>query len=155
MNVIVEARYGAESLDLPRVEDVALFALGEIEAPSGSEVSLTFVTDGEIAELNEAYRSIEGPTDVLSFECDNLDDGFPKADSADAVYELGDIVIAPDVARKQASEFGNEYLDEIDMLVVHGILHLNGYDHIADEDAAVMEPLQEAILAKLRASREA
>ena len=155
MNVIVEARHGQDSLDLNRVRETALFALGQIDAPESSEASVTFVEDDEIAELNEAYRGIVGPTDVLSFECDNLDDDFPAMEGAEAIYALGDIIIAPDVAAKQAEEYGNQYLDEVDMLVVHGVLHLNGYDHITDEDAAVMEPLQDTILAKLRSSREA
>lgn len=155
MNVIVEARYGQDFLDLERIKDTALFALAQVEVPESSEASVTFVTDDEIAELNEVYRGIAGPTDVLSFECDSLDDDFPAMEGDNAIYALGDIVIAPDVARKQAIEFGNEFLDEVDMLVVHGMLHLNGYDHIADEDAAVMESLQDAILAKLAASREA
>lgn len=155
MNVIVDARHGGGALDLDRVRDAALFALAQIDAPESSEASVTFVSDDEMAELNEAYRGIVGPTDVLSFECDNLDDGFPEMEGAEGPYTLGDIIIAPDVAAKQAGEYGNQYLDEIDMLVVHGVLHLNGYDHIADEDAAVMEPLQDDILAKLAASREA
>lgn len=155
MNVIVDARHGESSLDLDRIRETALFALAQIDAPESSEASVTFVADDEMAELNEAYRGIAGPTDVLSFECDNLDDGFPEPEGDAAVYALGDIIIAPDVAAKQAEEYGNQYLDEVDMLVVHGVLHLNGYDHITDEDAAVMEPLQEAILAKLIASREA
>ena len=154
MKVLVDASYGAESLDLGRIEQTALFALERADAPDGSEVSITFVDDDEMAALNGEYRGKEGPTDVLSFECDGLEDGFPEP-VHDAPYELGDIVIAPDVARRQADEYGSAFLDEADMLVVHGVLHLLGYDHVADEDAAVMEPLQQDVLKRLRAFREA
>lgn len=154
MNVMVQADHGASFLDLDRVRHAARFALEALGAPSESEVSVTFVSDGEIAALNEEYRGRTGPTDVLSFECDNLDDGFP-APAEGEPYELGDVVIAPDVARRQAAELGVDFLDEIDLLVVHGMLHLNGYDHMTDEDAAVMEPLQERIVADLRLSGRA
>ena len=87
---------------------------------------------------------MDRPTDVLSFECDGLDDGFPVPEGSGPV--LGDIVIAPEVAKAQAQANGHGYDEEIDLLVVHGLLHLCGYDHIDDEDAAVMEPLQDAIL---------
>ncbi len=154
MNAIVQATHGGATLDLERVRRTALFALEALAAPPKSEVSVTFVSDGEIAALNEEYRRKSGPTDVLSFECDNLDDGFP-APADGGPYELGDVIIAPDVARRQAAELGVDFLDEVDLLVVHGVLHLNGYDHVTDEDAAVMEPLQERIVGDLRAARGA
>lgn len=153
MNVLVTAAHAEDALDLARVEKTALFALKALEAPNTSEVSISFVTDDEIAALNEEYRDRKGPTDVLSFECDNLDDDFPVPDGE--VYELGDIVIAPDVAARQAAEMGNGFLDEVDMLVVHGVLHLNGYDHVDPADAEVMEPLQDEILRRLRGLEEA
>ena len=154
MNAIVQATHGGATLDLERVRCTALFALEALAAPPESEFSVTFVSDGEIAALNEEYRRKSGPTDVLSFECDNLDDGCP-APADGGPYALGDVVIAPDVARRQAAELGVDFLDEVDLLVVHGVLHLNGYDHVTDEDAAVMEPLQERIVGDLRAARGA
>lgn len=154
MNVLVNCLYGADAVDEARAQALAAFAMGRLDLPEGSEVSLSFVDDDEMAQMNEGYRGKEGPTDVLSFECDNLDDGFP-APADGGPYELGDVIIAPDVARRQAAELGVDFLDEVDLLVVHGVLHLNGYDHVTDEDAAVMEPLQERIVGDLRAARGA
>lgn len=150
MRVLVDIRHRAGDVDAARVQAVCEFAMRQLELPEGTEVSVAFVDDAEMAELNLSYRGKEGPTDVLSFECDNLDDGFP-ADPED-LYSLGDIVIAPDVAERQAADFGSTLHDEVDMLLVHGVLHLNGYDHIEDADAEEMEALQNRILADWRAA---
>ena len=64
----------------------------------------------------------------------------------DDVYELGDVVIAPDVAERQTHEFGTTFEQEISLLFVHGLLHLCGYDHIVEEEAQVMEALEDEIL---------
>ena len=100
-----------------------------------------------MAELNERFRGMEGPTDVLSFECDNIDDDITAADGPSCpVYELGDIIIAPDVATRQSTEFGNSFEQEVSLLIVHGLLHLCGYDHIVDEEAEVMEARERELL---------
>ena len=96
-------------------------------------MSVSFVTDEAITQLNEKYRHKEGPTDVLSFERDGVDDDLSAMTLAeDPVYELGDVVIAPDVATRQTREFGTTFEEEISLLLVHGLLHLCGYDHIED-----------------------
>lgn len=154
MSVLIDISYAGEGIDEARIRQTAEFALEQAGAPKPSDVSITFVDDDEMADLNERYRGKADPTDVLSFECDNAEDDFPNAPEGDA-YELGDIVIAPDVASRQAKEFGNAYEDELDMLVVHGVLHLLGFDHIDDADAAVMEPKQRDILVGLAQLREA
>ena len=146
MNVLVNCLYGADAVDEARAQALAAFAMGRLDLPEGSEVSLSFVDDDEMAQMNEGYRGKEGPTDVLSFECDNLEDGFPEGEGAQG-YLLDDIVIAPDVAARQAAEYGHGFLEEVDLLVVHGVLHLCGYDHIDDEEAREMEALQDAIVA--------
>ena len=112
-------------------------------------VSVSVVTDEEIARLNEQYREMQGPTDVLSFECDGVEDELSDMVPAGFgdVYELGDVVIAPDVAERQTHEFGTTLEQEISLLFVHGLLHLCGYDHIVEEDAKVMEALEDEILA--------
>lgn len=153
MNVIVAPEHNPYSLDPARLEKVCEFALEESGAPSSSEVSLTLVDNDEMASLNERYRGIVGPTDVLSFECDNLDDDFP-IDEKSQDNVLGDIIIAPEIAMRQSKEYATSLEEEIDLLCVHGILHLQGYDHIVDEDAEEMEALQSSILDKWK-SREA
>ena len=135
MEALITVDHGEGLIDASRVERLIAFAADQLELPDPSEVSVTFVTDEEMARLNEGFRGKQGPTDVLSFECDNLDDGFPQEEEG---FEAGDIIIAPDVAQ------------EIDTLLVHGLLHLIGYDHIEEEEAQVMEGLQEDILASWR-----
>ena len=137
------------------VEELVAFALSEEGRPDNVEVSVSFVDDDRIAELNAAYRGKEGPTDVLSFECDGVGDAAPEAVAEAPVFELGDIVIAPDVAERQTKEFGTTFEEEVSLLLVHGVLHLCGYDHIADEEAEVMEAREDAILAAWRESRRA
>ena len=88
---------------------------------------------------------------MLSFECDGFDDDFEDdmatPDGVDIPFELGDIVIAVDVAMRQTEEFGTTFQEEIELLLTHGMLHLCGYDHIEDDEAEVMEALERRILA--------
>ena len=149
MDVQINYDYRGDDLkDMPLVE-LAQFVLDHQEKPQNTEVSLSFVTDEEIARLNEQYRGKEGPTDVLSFECDGVEDELSDMVPAGFgdVYELGDVVIAPDVAERQTHEFGTTFEQEVSLLFVHGLLHLCGYDHIVEEDAKVMEALEDEILA--------
>lgn len=157
MDVLIDLDYSpiqkdGSEIDAAFIEKVACFALESVNAPSSTEVSISFVDDTRMAELNEEYRSKIGPTDVLSFECDNLDDGF--ATEMDEVYSLGDIVIAPDVAYRQSVEYGNTYKEELALLIIHGILHLRGYDHIEDDEAEIMEKKQKDILSSLTSIME-
>ncbi len=149
MEVLINYDYREDDLrDLP-LEELARFVLAHQGKPDNTEVSLSFVTDEEIARLNEEYRGKVGPTDVLSFECDGVDDEVVSVFGGidDEVFELGDIVIAPDVAERQTKEFGTTFSEEINLLFVHGLLHLCGYDHIVEEEAQVMEALEDKILA--------
>lgn len=154
MEILVDAPYRAKDIEpLPLVE-LAQFVLGKVGKPENTEVSITFVDDDEIARLNQEYRGKEGPTDVLSFECDN--DPLPEEAfdlGEEPVYELGDIVIAVDVAERQTAIYGTTFEKEITILTIHGLLHLCGYDHVTDELAAVMEPLEDDLLAQWEAMR--
>ena len=126
MDVQINYDYRGDDLkDMPLVE-LAQFVLDHQEKPQNTEVSLSFVTDEEIARLNEQYRGKEGPTDVLSFECDGVEDELSDMVPAGFgdVYELGDVVIAPDVAERQTHEFGTTFEQEVSLLFVHGLLHL-------------------------------
>jgi probable rRNA maturation factor len=95
-----------------------------------------------MAHLNEQYRGIAGPTDVLSFGCDD-----PCPAGSDEPIALGDVIIAPEVAAAQAAELGTTVESELNLLLVHGVLHLLGYDHQDDGDAAVMQAREQALLA--------
>lgn len=143
MEALITIEHGTDLLDEARIARLTAFAAQLLDLPDPSEVSLTFVDDDEMATLNEQHRGKTGPTDVLSFECDNLNDEFPTLDEP---FETGDIIIAPDVAARQAQELGHSFAEEVDTLLVHGILHLMGYDHIEDDEAAEMQALQDEVL---------
>jgi len=130
-----------EPLDLTAFERLASFVLDREEAPVYTELSIAVVDLAEMTELNERYRGASGPTDVLSFECDDL-----CAADVDEPVTLGDVVIAPEVAENQAEEYGHTVEEELNLLLVHGVLHLLGYDHEADEDASAMQARERALL---------
>lgn len=114
------------------------------------EISLSYVDEGEMRELNNEWRGIDRTTDVLSFECDSpFDEDIPL----DEVLELGDIILAPEVIARQAPGFGNAPADECRLMIVHGLLHLLGYDHIEDDEAEVMEAREDEILRELAVMR--
>ena len=147
MEVFVDRGYrGEEVLALVDVESLALSVMRAEGKPENTEVSISFVDDERMHELNRDFRGIDRPTDVLSFECDNLDDGFAVDLDGEAPYELGDIVIAPDVAESQAPTYGLTFSDEISLLVTHGMLHLCGYDHMEEDEAAEMEERETELL---------
>ena len=116
-----------------------------------AEVSLTYVDDEQIRELNKDERGIDKATDVLSFPMCNFDE---NGDIIDADFDfdgdvilLGDIVISADRARAQAESYGHSFLREIAFLTVHSMLHLLGYDHVnSEEEERVMFKKQDEIL---------
>ena len=103
------------------------------------ELSLFIGTNEDIHILNRDYRHIDAPTDVLSFSYDVID---PESN----LRYLGDIILSADKIREQSQEAGHSREKELCILIVHGILHLNGYDHEDEADEAVMLPLQNKIL---------
>lgn len=146
MEILITYDHAREDLEgLPLVE-LTRFVLEHEGKPAQSEVSISFVTDDTIAALNKKYRQKDEPTDVLSFECDSSEDegDFPQEEGQG--FTLGDVIIAPDVAKRQTGEYGTSFEEEISLLLVHGLLHLCGYDHIEDEEAERMEELEAELL---------
>ena len=121
---------------------LATFVLIREQVHESVELSIALVESDEIAELNEQYRGVAGPTDVLSFGCDD-----PCPTEGDEPITLGDVIIAPTIAEAQAAELGTTVESELNLLLVHGILHLLGYDHQADEDAEAMQARERVLLA--------
>lgn len=119
----------ADTALLCRRAQALLEALGH----GDSELSLALVDDAEGATLNESFRGRQGPTDVLSFSLLEGD----HAEHRGAL--LGDVVIAIQVAARQAAELGHGIDDELLRLTIHGVLHLLGHDHAEAEEARVME----------------
>ncbi len=147
MDVHINYNYRREDLEKLPLHELSKYVLTSEKKPANSEVSISFVADEVISELNERYRLKEGPTDVLSFESDGMDDELAAMTLAEeTLYELGDVVIAPDVALQQTREFGTSFEEEISLLLVHGLLHLCGYDHIEEDEAEVMESREAELL---------
>lgn len=144
VNILIE--HGEEEvLSLP-LEELCCFVMDYMKCPANTELSLSFVTDERIHELNRDFRGIDRPTDVLSFECDNLPFDGEDVDDEE-IYELGDTIIAPDVAREQTKLYGTTFEQEVTLLITHSILHLLGYDHIEEDEAQEMEALEDEIIA--------
>lgn len=120
------------------------------EDPESLEVSVMFTGDERIRELNREYRGIDAPTDVLSFALREKVPGEPAEGdcvSGESLELLGDIVISVDTVDRQAREYGESLAGEVARLVCHGMLHLLGYDHRAEEEEVQMMELQESVLA--------
>lgn len=143
VNVLIE--HGEDKVAPLNLEGLVTFVLQEMKLPDTTDVTLTFVTNERIHELNRDYRGMDKPTDVLSFECDNVPFEDEVVDEAQE-YELGDVIIATDVALSQTQEFGTTFEEEVTLLTVHGLLHLCGYDHIEDDEAEIMEALERKLI---------
>jgi probable rRNA maturation factor len=130
-------------LDEQRFVVLARAAMEEMGVDTSAELSVLLIDRGAMAELKERYLHEEGPTDVLVFPMD--DDH-----SDEAPFLLGDIVICPDVAREQAEKAGSSIVDEMDLLFVHGFLHLLGYDHAKPQEAKDMRHRERKILQEFK-----
>lgn len=124
-----------------------------------AEVSLLFVDEKSMAELNERFLGKKGPTDVLAFPIDEepveggrspdsggSGPGWMPPEPADLPQMIGDIVICPAVAERNAPHHAGNYDDELALLIVHGALHLMGMDHEEDDEAVVMERREQELL---------
>lgn len=120
----------------------------EIEQITDAEVSVTFVDDLEIQELNKNYRGKDQATDVLSFPMYEAEETQIIVDDEEEDLMLGDIIISVPSAREQALEYGHSFERELGFLMVHGFLHLLGYDHESEEMEKEMFTKQENILNK-------
>lgn len=140
-----------------RLVEVVLAAEG---VRGDCELSLYFVEEQVIADLNIRFMEAEGPTDVLAFPLDDeVFEGGRMPDSSTgpdrSPFEpsmlpliLGDVVVCPSVAARNASDHAGTYEDEIDLLVVHGVLHVLGMDHAEPEETAVMQARERELLAQ-------
>lgn len=151
-----------EPVDVPRWRGLALAALLHEGVRGLCEMSLFFVDEETIAELNSEHMGKPGPTDVLSFPMDGADavlegqgpgaltrgPSRPHPDVDDIPTILGDVLVCPSVARNQCPSHAGTYDDEIALLVVHGVLHVLGFDHDTDENTADMRSRELAILEK-------
>lgn len=139
----LESETDATGIDSHALERLALHALETQSVPRPAELSILLADDATVRELNQRYRDTDAATDVLSF-AQSEGEAFARPDGA--APHLGDIVISVDTAREQAAEYKLALHDEVAHLLVHGILHLLGYDHEQPDDAAAMRLQEDEIL---------
>ncbi|WP_062104648.1 rRNA maturation RNase YbeY [Bacillus niameyensis] len=133
--------------ELKLVESILTYASEQEKVENEAEVSVTFVSDKEIQEINKEYRGKDQPTDVISFALEEEGDGEIPVTGVGLPRVLGDIIISLDRAKEQAKDYGHSLQREIGFLTVHGFLHLLGYDHMNENDEKKMFSRQNDILA--------
>jgi probable rRNA maturation factor len=134
-------------VDVHRVESVARFVLGELGVNPLVELSIRLVDVDAMTALHVHFMKEPGPTDVLAFPMDELNDQRDDLESADLPPTLlGDVVLCPEVAAGQAKQAGHSTQDELDLLCTHGLLHLLGYDHGDAAEEREMFGLQTQLL---------
>jgi probable rRNA maturation factor len=132
--------------EISTVEKLLQLAAKLEKVGDDSELSITFVTNDRIQEINKEYRHKDMPTDVISFAMEELGEGEVPLTGMEIPRVLGDIIISVARAREQALEYGHSFIRELGFLAVHGFLHLLGYDHEIEEDEKVMFSRQKDIL---------
>ena len=141
VDVLDESGTGVDVVALTRL---CRFVMRRMRLHPATELTVRLVEPDTIATLNEQWMGKKGPTDVLSFPMDELT---PCRDDEEAPEGyLGDIALCPQVAEQQAPAAGHSTSDEVDLLLVHGILHLLGYDHAEPEEHREMFGLQGRLL---------
>ena len=142
-------------LDVRELARLSRFVLDVMRVHPQAELCIKLVDEDTIAELNEQWMGKEGPTDVLAFPMDELRPGLVNEEPEEGV--LGDLVLCPQIAERQAAEARTKgqstytTTDEVDLLTVHGILHLLGYDHADPAEHQEMFGLQARLLAEWQA----
>ena len=127
MGVLLRNDHPDINIDCHDIENMIVRIMGHLDCPN-HEISILLTGDKDIRRLNQEFRSIDQPTDVLSFP--------QNADEDPCIPEeiiLGDIAVSLDIAKAQAKEHGLDFKEEIILLLIHGILHLLGYDHEISE----------------------
>jgi len=168
MSATGEAVFGADeqsevAVDLLGSVRLARFVLAQERVPDLAELSVIFVDEQAISDLNDRFLGGTGPTDVLAFPMDDdvvlggrqPDEGGrgpgAPAEPSDPPVVLGDVVVCPRVAQRQAQEHGQSLGDEVALLVVHGVLHLLNYDHAEEGESATMKRRECELLDRFRA----
>ena len=144
-------------LDLTTLSEMAVDAVLKHQRldPEIVEVSILATSDLRIAELNSDFREKPLPTNVLSWPSEDLGaeaaggTPLPPQPDPDGTLPLGDIAIAFETCAREAEEMGKPLAEHVTHLIVHGVLHLLGYDHIRDPDATLMQGIEAEILGKL------
>jgi len=138
---------------IEELEKLLNFAADKLAIEANTEVSVTFVNNERIREINREYRDKDSATDVISFALEELGEGEVELVGSDMPRVLGDIIISIPRAHEQAEEYGHSFMREFGFLAVHGFLHLLGYDHMTPADEKEMFTLQREILTEYGLTR--
>ena len=141
-----------DEVDITELSRLSRFVLDRMRVHPLAELCIKVVDEPTIAELNEQWMDKTGPTDVLAFPMDELRPGLVNEEPEEGV--LGDLVLCPTVADRQAKDAGHSTQDEVDLLTVHGILHLLGYDHAEPDEHQEMFGLQARLLGEWQDARD-
>lgn len=149
MTLIIDSQDETNELSeeqLIEIERLINFTAKKENIEEQTEVSVTFVSNETIHEINLEYREKDSPTDVISFAMEELGEGEVELIGGEMPRVLGDIIISVPKAREQAEEYGHSFTRELGFLAIHGFLHLLGYDHLTKEDEKKMFTRQKEIL---------
>lgn len=135
------------------LQRLIIFTAEKEAVPKEAEVSVNFVDNLEIQELNRNYRQKDVPTDVISFALQESVEGEVDIIGEDIPLALGDIVISVDMAAEQSVDYGHTLERELAFLTIHGFLHLLGYDHMNTDEEKIMFAKQEEILGEFGIGR--
>ncbi|MCM3166269.1 rRNA maturation RNase YbeY [Peribacillus frigoritolerans] len=136
------------------VESILQFAARKENIEKDTELSVSFVDNDRIREINKEYRHKDSATDVISFALEEMGEDEVEIVGAEMPRMLGDIIISIERTKEQAEEYGHSFDRELGFLALHGFLHLLGFDHMNEEDEKVMFTKQKEILEEYGLSRE-
>lgn len=148
IDVLNETEFAIDELELVAC---ARFVMEELRVHPGADLCVRLVDEPAMTTLHEKWMDLPGPTDVMSFPMDELTPGRDGEDREEGI--LGDIVLCPSVAQRQAAEAGHALEEELLLLTTHGILHLLGFDHAEADEEKEMFEVQRTLLLTFLAGR--
>ena len=143
MKILIKNQQKIKNVNQKKIERIIKKVLQNLKVDEETEISVLFTDDKFIRTLNNKYRGIDKPTDVLSF---SLQEGAIKSPEVESDKLLGDIIISVETAQKQADNLNHSMEKELTVLLIHGLLHLTGYDHEEDKDYKIMREKESEIL---------
>jgi probable rRNA maturation factor len=143
MEVLIKNQQKIAKIHRRRIREIIKNIIQYLKVDEKTEISILFTDDKFIKSLNKKYRGINKSTDVLTFSLNEGDLKFPEVDKNKL---LGDIVVSVETAQRQANNLNHNLEKELMILLIHGLLHLIGYDHEEDRDNKIMQVKENEIL---------
>ena len=143
MEILIKNQQKITKVNQEKTKGIIKKILQHLKVDDRIEISVLFTDDKFIRLLNNKYRGIDKPTDVLSF---SLQEGAVKSPEVESDKLLGDIIISLETAQRQADTLNHSVEKELTVLMIHGLLHLTGYDHEEDKDYKIMREKEIEIL---------